>query len=187
MAALLLPMAASAHGVGLNLGGGLNFGAGGEKTKTQVEGNGDFNVNANAKIGDRHDGDRDDRDEHKKEVRAAANASTTAAVVIKKANRLQNIADFMGSIGTTIEAKLAALGTTSPAVTTATVDYKTQLSSAKAQANAAIATAATVDAGNSTTTNASILAQAKASLQAAKDFLATAGADLRIMLRFLWK
>jgi len=188
MAVMVLPMAASAHGLGLNLDGDLDLGAGGEKEKTHLEGNGTFNMNANAKVGDRdNDNDKDGDKEHRKEIKASKNASTTAAVVTKKANRVKDVADFMGSIGASIESKLAGLGTTTPAVATATVDYKTQLAGAKSQAQAAINTAATVAVGNSTTTNASIVAQAQVSLKAAQDFLAAARADLKLMLSFLWQ
>ncbi len=184
MAAMLLPMAASAHGLGLNLGGALDLGAGSGKDKTQVEGNGSVNVNANAHNGERdNDGDNDKGD---KEIKNSAHASTTAAVITKKANRVQDVADFMGSIGTVIEAKLAVLGTTTPAVTSATADYKTQIAGAKIQAQSAITTASTINANNSTTTNAAIAAQAQTSLTAARDFLAAARADFKVMLNFLW-
>ena len=183
-AALLLPMAASAHGFGLNLGGGLGLGAGGDKEKTQVKGNGEVNVNANAKVGERdrgHDGDRDgDR-----EVKAKAHASTTATGITKVGNRIKLTADVLGSVGATLESKLSALGTTSPAVTTATADYKVQLTGAKTQAQAAIDAATAINAGTSASTTASIIDQAKASLKAARDFLKAARADIMVMFQFL--
>lgn len=182
MAALLLPMAASAHGFGLNFGGGLNLGAGGDKEKTQVEGNGKFNVHANAKVGDRgRDGDRDDR----REVKAKAHASTTATGITKVGNRIKLTADMLGSVGATLESKLSALGTTSPAVTTATADYKVQLTGAKSNAQAAIDAAATINASTTASTTVSIIDQAKASLKAARDFLKAARADIMVMFRFL--
>ena len=182
----MLPVAASAHGLGLNLGGGLNFGANGDKEKTHVEGNGKFNLNANAKVGDENRGRGDDRDEHKKgEVKANASASTTAAAVTKKANRIQITADVLGSIGAALESKLSALGTTSAAVVAATADYKTQLTGAKPEAQAAITAAATLNASSSTSTIDAIRAQAKASFEAARDFLKAARADLMVMFQFL--
>lgn len=181
LAVLLLPMAASAHSLGFNLGGGLTLGLGADKDKTQVEGNGDINLNANAKVGNRDDGDK-----HDKDIKATASASTTAATITKKATRLQDIADFMASFGATLESKLTASGTTSPAVATATTDYKVQLAGAKSQAQTAINTAATLNASSSTSTNTDIAAQAKLSLKAARDFLATAATDLRVMLKFFW-
>jgi len=186
-AAMLLPMAASAHGLGLTFGGDLGFGLGGDKEKTHIEGNGKFNVNANAKVGERGDRDgRDERkDEHKKEVKAAASASTTASVITKKANRINLTADVLGSIGTSLETKLAALGTTSTAVAAATVDYKVQLTGAKTQAQTAIDAAATLNASSSTSTIDAIRAQAKDAFKAARDFLKAARADLMVMFRFI--
>jgi len=183
VAALLLPMAASAHGLGLNFGGDLGLGLGGDKEKTHIEGNGKVNVNANAKVGDGNRG-RGDRDE-RKEIKAAASASTTATGVTKVGNRIKVIADAWGAVGATLESKLSALGTTSPAVTTATADYKVQLTGAKTQAQAAIDTAATINASTSASTTASIIDQAKASLKAARDFLKAARADIMVMFRFL--
>lgn len=179
MAAMLLPVAASAHG--LDLGGALNLGIRAE-AKTQVEGNGSFSLNANA------ENHRDDerRKEDRKEARASATASTTAAALAKKAHRLSDTADLMGSIGTALEAKLSLLGTTTPAVTAAAADYKTQIAGAHIQTQAALAAAAGINTNNSTSTNATIAAQAEANLKAARDFLAEARADFKVMLRFLW-
>lgn len=179
MAAMLLPVAASAQG--LDLGGALNLGIRGED-KTQVEGNGSFNVNANAE--NHRDGDWR-KDDHK-ETRATKTASTTAATLTKKAHRLNDVADFMSSIGAVIETKLALLGTTTPAVIAATANYKTQIAGAHIQTQSALNAAATINANNSTTTNAAIVAQTQANLKAAQDFLAAARADFKVMLHFLW-
>ena len=94
-------------------------------------------------------------------------------------------ADVLGSIGTALESKLSALGTTSTAVATAAVDYKTQLAGAKTQAQAAINAAATLNASSSTSTIDAIRAQAKDAFEAARDFLKAARADLMVMFRFL--
>lgn len=183
MAALLLPMAVSAHGLGFNLGGGLKVGAG-DKEKTQVEGNGSINLNANAKVGDRDRGRDGDKDGDR-EVKAKAHASTTATGITKVGNRIKLNADILGSVGATLESKLSALGTTSAAVAAATVDYKTQLTGAKTQAQAAIDAAATISANTAASTTASIIDQAKTSLKAARDFLKAARADIMVMFRFL--
>ena len=185
--AMLLPMAASAHGLGLNFGGDLGLGLGGDKEKTHIEGNGKFNVNTNTKVGERGDRDgRDERkDEHKKEVKAAASASTTASVITKAGNRIKVVADVLGSVGATLETKLAALGTTSLKVAAATVDYKVQLTGAKTQAQTAIDAAATLNTSSSTSTVDAIRAQAKDAFKAARDFLKAARADLMVMFRFL--
>lgn len=157
MAAMLLPMAASAHGIGLNLGGGLNFGAGGDKDKTEVEGNGTVNVNANAKVGDRdrgHDGDKDDKDgkHEKREVNKNNHATTTAA-------RIQGRADIVTSIGAALSAKSAS--STDPVAFTAALSaLNSAAASAKAQA--------TVDIG------------------AARGFLHDAVANLKVMFHLLW-
>jgi len=97
MAAMLLPMAASAHGFGLNLGSGLNLGAGGDKDKTELEGNGTVNVHANAKVGDDNRGKKDG----KGEVKRNANATTTAA-------HIQTRADILTSVGTTLSSRSAS-------------------------------------------------------------------------------
>src|SRR3989344_4738981 len=96
-AAMLLPMAASAHGLGLTIGGGLGLGLGGGKEKTHIEGNDKFNVNANAKV-DREDNHRDERRGDRKEIKAAASASTTASVITKAGNRIKVFADVLGSV-----------------------------------------------------------------------------------------
>ena len=184
--AMLLPMAASAHGLGLNFGGDLGLGLGGDKEKTHIEGNGKFNVNANAKVGDENRGRNNDGDRKNHEkVKAAASASTTASVITKAGNRIKVVADVLGSVGATLETKLAALGTTSLKVAAATVDYKVQLTGAKTQAQTAIDAAATLNASSSTSTVDAIRAQAKDAFKAARDFLKAARADLMVMFRFL--
>ena len=136
MAALLLPMAVSAHGIGFNFGGVLNLGAGGDKEKTQVEGNGTFNVNANAKTGDRNDdrgrdGDKDKK-EHK-EVRHNVNATTTAA-------RIQTRADVLTSVGAALSARSAS-STDPVAFAAASTALNSAAANAKAQATVDVSTA----------------------------------------------
>ena len=157
MAALLLPMAVSAHGIGLNFGGGLNVGAGGDKDKTEVEGNGSINLNANAKVGERdrgRDGDKDDKNgkHEKREINKNNHATTTAA-------RIQTRADIVTSVGTALSAKSAS--STDP-----------------------VAFAAALSALNSAA--ASAKAQATVDIGAARDFLHDAFKNLKVMFHLLW-
>jgi len=156
MAAMLLPMAASAHGIGLNLGGGLNFGAGGDKEKTQVEGNGTVNIHANGTIGNKEkDNDNDQgKKDGKGEVRGdkGSHATTTAA-------RIQTRADIVTAVGAALSAKSAS--SSDPVAFAAALSA---LNSAAASAK----TQATVDIG------------------AARNFLHDAVVNLKVMFRLLW-
>lgn len=181
LAGLLLPVAASAHGLGLNLGGGLNLGSG-EKDKTEVEGNGSVNVHANAKV-EKHD----NKGEHKDRVEGTKNASTTAAVIVKKANRISTVADLMASMSTTLGTKITnSTVADKTALNAKLADFNTVTAGAKTQAAAAVATAGQINANASSTVNASFITAAQANLKAARDFLHQARLDISAILRALW-
>ena len=127
-----------------------------------------------------------EKGEHK-EVRAKANATTTAAAVTKKAVRIQTAADGMLSFNDRIGALIANSSAEGKAALEAKfAEFKTDAADAKVQAAAAISGAAQVNASNSTDTNATLLAAAKVDLKEAKGFLHGAQKALMQILRSLW-
>ena len=171
-AALLLPFAASAHSLGLSVDGhakvGVSIGDRIDKALDRIE----------------HKGDTDTH----KDERTFERATTTAAKITAKATRVQVAADSMLSF----EARVAGL------ISSSTIEDKTAIQakfdafksgaiSAKTEAGNAISVAGQVNATNSTTTNASLLAQAKIDLREARNFLKDATQALFSVLRSLWK
>ncbi|MEK7109162.1 MAG: hypothetical protein AAB919_01890, partial [Patescibacteria group bacterium] len=159
VAIMLLPMAASAHtNAGLNLGAWL--------------GKGQVNASVNANVANR-DGDQNRKggnegkeNEGKKEhatstsTKAIAHASTTAATIVKQATRLNNLADFMGSLSAVLSARIASSTLSASSTIAANAQlagYNTAVANAKVQAVAAI-----------TAANAGALTTAKADLNAAR-------------------
>ncbi len=168
MAALILPTFALAHE---NEGKGLEVRIG---------------ANIEHKIDRIEKGEHKDRNEHKGD-RVAANATTSAAVIVKKATRIQVAADSMLSFNDRIAALIATSdATVKAALETKFAAFKTAGASAKVEAGNAAGGAAQVNASNSTTTNATLLAAAKVDLREAKGFLHDAQKGLMQILRSLW-
>ncbi len=186
LAAMLVPMAASAHGLGLNLGGGLNLGIGDRTEKTGVEGNGTVNVHANAKVDNDNDGDKNHQEGDRGDNKAA---STTAATIVKKANRISTVADLFSSMSATLGTKIAgSASTTDKAALNAKLgDFNTATAGAKTQAAAAVTAAGNIDQNASSTVNASFVTAAQADLKAARDFLNQARLDISFILHAIWK
>ena len=166
--AILVPAVASAHDFGAGTAengnadaglhiGGLHLGLGAD-------------VKAGAEV--KHDGgnDNDGDDGHVK-----AHASTTASgAITKKANRIELMADVLGSIGATLEGKLASTTASSTADISA---LNSGIANSKVQAHAAI----NLVAGSST--DATVLAQAEVDVKAAQGFLN----DARKALAGIWR
>ena len=128
----------------------------------------------------------ENKGEHK-EVRAKANATTTAAAITKKAVRIQTSADGMLSFNDRIGALIANSSAEGKAALEAKfAAFKIGAADAKVQATAAISGAAQVNASNSTTTNATLLAAAKVDVKEANGFLHDAKKALMQILRSLW-
>jgi len=127
-----------------------------------------------------------EKGEHK-EVRTKANATVTAEAVTKKATRIQTAADSMLSFNGRIGALIASSSAEGNAALEAKfAAFKTDAADAKVQAAAAISGAAQVNASNSTTTNATLIAAAKVDLKEANGFLHDAKKALMQILRSLW-
>ena len=129
-------------------------------------------------------GEHMDRKEH----RLMAHATTTAAAIGKQALRIQAAAESMLSF----EGRVSALIASSSAEGKAALEakfaaFKSAATSAKLEAGSAIVGSAAVSATNSTTTNASLLAQAKIDLREARNFLHEAKVALLSIFRSLWK
>ena len=174
---MLLPMAASAHeNKGLNLGAFI--------------GQGILHANVNANVGNK-DGDQNRKGGNEGKVnkgekehatstknKEVAHASTTAAVIVKQATRLNNLADFMGSLSAVLSARIASSSLSASSTATANAQlagYNTAIANAKVQATAAI-----------TAANAGALSTAKADVRAARTWLETARKDLRHILQIIF-
>ena len=127
-----------------------------------------------------------EKGEHKK-FHKAGHASTTAAVITKQAVRVQTAADTMLSFNDRIGALIASSSVEQKAALEAKFTVFTSgAASAKVEAGSAISGAAQVNANNSTTTNAALLAAAKVDLREARGFLHDAQKALMQILRTLW-
>ena len=187
-AALLLPAAASAHDTnGLNLGQFLGKAVSHEGLKLGIGANASTTLGHrdNDNDGDRHEG------EHATSTKAFhGNASTTAARLTAKANRLSAVADFFASFSGKLSQKIASSSLSASSTAAANLklaDYNTNVAGAQLNASAAATTAAQINAGNATSTNAGFVATAKADLKAARDFLNAAKQDFRAILQLIFK
>jgi hypothetical protein len=176
-AIMLLPAIASAHTGGVN----LNLGAALTQQRSMHS-----NTKADIKFSDDNGFKGKDNDNNKgtnehATSTVAVNASTTAAVLNKKATFVSNVADFLGSISSNISARIAAAGLSASSTAAANAklaDYTTSTANAKVQAAAALTAAGNINANNATSTNAAFVVSAKTDLKAARDFLSTAKQDL---------
>lgn len=192
-ALMLAPFAASAHegGLGLKLGGsfGKDNNPGLHLSLGSVFGvrAGDDNRSATSTQKER------DNEEHAhatSTVDFKGNATTTAARLTARANRVETIADLMGSLSTTLATKIsgANLSASSTADANAKLgDYNTNVASAKAQGQAALSAAGSINGSNSTTTNTAFTTQAQADLSSAQSFLKTAAQDLHNILKLIFQ
>jgi hypothetical protein len=130
---------------------------------------------------------RNDKHDEKHDARRIKSATTTAAAITKQGVRIQAAADTMLSFNTRVEALIASSSTDGKAALEAQfAAFKTAGVSAKVEASNAITGVAAVNANNSTTTNASIIATAKVDLKQAKGFLHDAKEAFFYILRTLW-
>jgi len=184
---MLLPFAASAHGIGLNVGSFIGQGAIHANFNANV-GNKEGHGTVTAKKWD-NDGDKDDRGVHATTTPVVTNASTTQAQLVKKATRTNAIANFMSSISPAVSARIAGSGLSASSTATANAqlaDYNTNVANAKVQANAALTAAGNINANNASTTNDGFVTTAKADLTAAANFLKTAQKDLMSILHAIF-
>lgn len=192
VAVMLLPMAASAH-TGLDVSAALGGKSDGHSQGLHL---GSF---LGVRAGDDNHAtstrDNDNDGDHGKVMGTSTvafhgNASTTAAHITTKANRITAIADLMASMSSTLASKISAANLSASSTTLANTklaDYNTSLTGAKAQAAAAITAAGNLNANNSTTTNATFSAQAKTDLSAAQKLLRTAAQDIHFILSLIFK
>ena len=167
---LLLPTLAFAHedakakvGLGINLRVGDHI----ERTLDRIE-----------------KGEIRKDNENKNEGRAA---STTAANITAKSNRITASANAMLSFVPRVSAAIASTSAdTQAALNAKLASFTTEANNAKVQAQAAVTVATGINANNSTTTNASLAVQARTDLKAARDLLNSARKDLFSILRSLW-
>ncbi len=182
LAALIVPAAASAHGLGLNLGEGLKLGV-----DHAVNVKADANASANASFhreGGKHAEDSEhDGDEGK--VKAAA-TTTTAASITKRANRLELTADLLGSMSGTLSTKIAGVASSSQKTVLQTTlgTFNTSVAGAKTNAQAALNVAGQI---GSSTASSTLVAQANADLSAARGFITDAMKALHSIFHALLK
>lgn len=181
IAAVVAPMAVSAHGIeasgdveahadsGLHLG---VFGLGGLHLGDRTD--------ASTTVKVRGEGDRDrDRDTDGEHDGAKVGATSSAAVhITNQANRLQKAADFMTTVEGAVAAKAGASASTSATV----AGFTTAIAGVNTNASAALAAAAQLGS----TTNATITAQAQTDLKAARGFLNDARKALASLIRSVW-
>lgn len=175
MAIMLLPVAVSANeGNGLKLGAFIGQGAIHANVKANVA---NRDGDQNRKGGNEGKGN-EGKSEHATSTKSAEHASTTAATIAKQATRLNNLADFMGSLSAVLSARIASstLSASSTAEVNAKLaDYNTSIANAKVQAAAAI-----------TAANAGVVTTAKADIKAARALIDTARKDLRAILEVIF-
>lgn len=136
---------------------------------------------------ERKDERKEHRDEHKSEFKAK-HATSTASAITKGAVRIQAAADTMLSFNSRIAGLIASSSVeTQAALQAKFAEFTLDVGSAKTEASAAAATAAQVNASNSTTTNASLIVSAKTDLKEARGFLHDAREAFFSILRSLWK
>ena len=125
--------------------------------------------------------------EVKHDERRVKHASTTAAAITKAGVRIQTAADTMLSFNDRVGALIAGADAEIKAALEAKfAAFKTAGANAKVEAGNAISGAAQVNATNSTTTNASLIATAKVDLREAKGFLHEAQKTFFSILRMFW-
>ncbi len=130
---------------------------------------------------------RDMRGE-KHEDHLGKRATTSAAAITKQGVRIQNASDNLLSFNVRMSALIAGAGVEEKAALEAKfAEYTTAATHAKLEAGKAIAGAAQVNANNSTTTNATLIAAAKTDIREAKAYLHTAKETFFSILRTLWK
>ncbi len=131
--------------------------------------------------------DKAERHEKHDDDNKVKNASTTAAKITKQAVRVQAAADTMLSFNARISALIASSSADSKAALQAKfAQFQTGATNARLEAGKAITGSAQVNASNSTTTNASLLAAAKVDLKEARGFLHDAKEAFFSVLRSLW-
>ena len=151
-AMLLVPTLAFAHEDSVKAHVGVSIGNRIEKALDRIEHKGKNEVK---------------KDEHK-----VMQATTTAAAITKKATAVQVAADTMLSFNSRVSALIASSSAeTKAALQTQFNTFTTAATNAKVEAGKAISGSAQVNATNSTTTNATLLAAAKVDLKEAKSFL----------------
>lgn len=166
-AALLVPSLAFAHEGDVKVRGQVSIGTRIEKTLDRIEHKGDKHAD---KL--EHEGKR---------------ATTTAAAITKKAVRIQGSVDAMAGFNTRIQGLIASSSASEQADLNAKFGtYTTAAANAKVEAGKAISGVAQVNASNSTSTNASLITQAKVDLREAHSFLKDAQKALFSLLRSLW-
>ena len=190
-ASILVPAAASAHGFDFGEKGGLHLGAfiGGKGLHVGDHMSASSTVGLTHKDGDRDNEDRDNEHENVFKGERSQSASTTAAVLTAKGNRLSAIADFMGSLSGNLSTRIANANLSASSSATANAklaDYSTTTAAAKVQANTAVTAASGINDQNSTTTNATLKTNAQADIKAAREFLLQAQRDLMAILHIVF-
>lgn len=167
LTAFLLPSLAFAHG---------------------AEGKANVQANVSAKIEKALDRvERKDDHRKDKEERRLRQATATAAAITKAAVQVQSSADALLSFNTRVSALIASASAAErAALQTEFAAYTTAAANAKVEAGKAIAAVAGVTAQTGSTTNATLLAQAKTDLKEARGLLHDALQGFFSVIRSLW-
>ncbi|MSR70489.1 hypothetical protein EXS62_00370 [Candidatus Kaiserbacteria bacterium] len=129
--------------------------------------------------------EKGDKHDVKKDEKKFDRATTTAANITKQAVRIQGAVDVLASFDARLQTNIAS-SSNAAALTLKYNDYKTAATGAKTKAGTAISGAAQVNATNSTTTNAALLATAKVDLKESKGFFHDAQKLFMQILHSLW-
>lgn len=175
---MLVPMAVSAHGLDLKGHGGLGIFLGLGHNKEDLE--------ASSTVAVHHDGDRDNDEGHDKAL-SATSSSKLGTSITRQGVRIQNTADFLGTLSPVLAQKIAnstASASSTAAAQTKLTDYNSALAGANTNAQAAITLGGTLASSTGTTTD--LAAQARTDLKVARDFLQQARQDLIAIVHTLW-
>jgi hypothetical protein len=117
-------------------------------------------------------------------------ASTTAARITARANRILRTADAMGLFSTALGQRIASssLDASTTAQATALLsEFDTNIGGAKTQASAALGVAAQLGSTTGASSTADLAAQARGDLSAAREFIRAAVQDVRHILSLIFK
>jgi hypothetical protein len=169
VAALLLPAAASAHSDGLKVGTMLT-------TNTSMA--------LRLQVGSREHASSTEAHHATSTALVARNTGTRLSA---EAQRTLSIADFMGSLSSTLSSRIASssLSATSTAHAQAKLSaFNADVLGAKTKAQAALALATQIS--SSTSASSTLVSQAKADLKSAQEYLRAAQKDFKAVLRVIF-
>jgi hypothetical protein len=195
-AALLVPTLAMAHegGLKLRVSGAASSTPGGI-VHVAPNATADLHASVNAAF-HRDDNQNDNHGKHKskqnrghtgehKVASSTMNATTTASIVTKIAQRLNSVADFFASLRGPIVARIASSTTGTTTANAELAEFDANIAGAHLEANSAINLAGQVNASTSASTSNALLDDARENLGDARDFLKAARENLMNIFRAL--